>query len=97
MAQIRREHQQPMGHLRENTTGHCGLAERNRHHMAEVIVGRLKFQLPFFVRRIRQQIQDRTQLGVAMAGQINRYAIPGRHHGPGFLDVGQKTVIQAQQ
>lgn len=65
--------------------------------MAEVFVGRLKFQLPSFLRRIRQQIKDRTQQGVAMAVQINRYAIPGTHQGPGFLDVGHKTVIQAQQ
>ena len=32
-----------------------------------------------------------------MAVQINRSAISGTHHGPGFLDVGHKTVIEAQQ
>ena len=96
MAQVRKEHQQPVGHRREHTTGQ-GVVVGDRHHMAEVIVGRLKFQLPAFVRRIRQHKEDCTQLVVAMAVQINRSAIPGTHHGTGFLDVGHKTVIQAKQ
>ena len=69
---------------------------KNRHHMAGVFVGRLKFQPPAFVSRMRQQLEDRPQLGVSMAVQIKRSAIPRTHHGPGFLYVGHKAVIQAQ-
>lgn len=62
--------------------------------MAEVVIGRLKFQLPAPVHQIRQHIENRAQLSVAVAVQIHPSAIPRTHHGPGLLDVGYKTVIQ---
>ena len=65
--------------------------------MAEVIIGRLKFQLPALVGQILQHIEHRAQVGVAVAVQIHRSAIPGTHHRPCLLDVGHKTVILAQQ
>ena len=65
--------------------------------MAEVIVGRLKFQLPALVGGIRQNVEHRAQLGVAVAVQIHRSAIPRTYHRPGLLDVGHKTVIRVQQ
>ena len=65
--------------------------------MAELIVGRLKFQLPTLVRRIRQHVEHRAQLGVAVAVKIHRSAILRTHHRPGLLDVSHKTVIRAQQ
>ena len=65
--------------------------------MAEVIVGRLKLQLPALVRRIRHHGEHSAQLGVAVAVQIHRSAIRRTHHRPGLLDVGHQTVIRAQQ
>ena len=65
--------------------------------MAEIIVGRLKFQLPGLFGQIRQHIDHRAQLGFAVAVQIHRSAIPGTHHWPCLLDVGHETVIRAQQ
>ena len=95
MAQVRGEHQKTVGQRREHTTGDSRVAVRNRHYMAEVIIERLKFQLPALVGRIRQHVKDRAQLGIAVAVEIHRSAIPRTHHGPGFLDMGHKTVIRA--
>ena len=95
MAQVRGEHQKTVGQRREHTTRDSRVAVRNRHHMAEVIVWCLKFQLPALVGRIRQHVKDRAQLGIAVAVEIHRSAIPRTHHGPGFLDMGHKAVIPA--
>ena len=56
MAQVRRQKQKTVGQLSEHSTGDSRVAVGNRNHMAEVIVGRLKFQLPALVRRIRQHV-----------------------------------------
>ena len=87
MTQIGGEQEQSMPLWSEDPSRRGRILIRNRHDVTEIIIGRLEFQLTRVVSMFRADVEDRAQLGVAMAVGLNRSTVIGTNHRPSLLNV----------
>ena len=70
MRQIGGEQQQAVLLRRKDTTGDGSIRKRNRHHMAEIIFWRLKFQFTTGIFLLGSHIKNSTELSIAMGVRL---------------------------
>ena len=97
MTQIGGEQQQPVLARSEHSPRDSGIAVRNCHHVAEVIVWSLKLQLPTGIIWFRADIEHSAELSIAVAMGLNRPALLRTDHRPSLLDVNLQSVIGPKQ
>ena len=97
MAKVRGKQQQPVLSWRKHTPRNSCIPIRDGHHVAKVIVRRLKLQLTTGVIRLRSHIEHSTELRIAVGMGLDRAALPSADHRPRFLDMNLQGVIGPEQ
>ena len=97
MAKVRGKQQQPVLLWSKHTPRDSCIPIGDGHHVAEVIVRRLKLQLTTGVVGLRSHVEHSTELRIAMGVGLDRPALPGADHWPCFLDMNLQGVMRPEQ